>query len=70
VDAAIERKVRESETELDRITIGVNTGYLITHDRDALRRWRARHRSTPDPSQFSATVNRLAARFPEKVKTH
>jgi hypothetical protein len=51
------------------MTLGVNTGTLITHDRDALRRWRARHRSTPDPSQFSATVNRLAARFPEKVKT-
>lgn len=60
----------KSETDLDRITVGVNTGYLITHDRDALHKWRARHRPTPDPQQFSSTVARLAQRFPGKVKTH
>lgn len=71
LDAAGDRRSQESEVEVDRITLGVNSGYLITHDAESLRRWRMRHRSTtPDPQQFTATVGRLAAKFPGKVKTH
>jgi hypothetical protein len=52
------------------MTLAVNAGTLITYDREALRRWRARHKPAPDPDAFKSTVNRLARLFPENVKTH
>lgn len=58
------------DAEIDRITLGVNSGTLITYDRDALRKWRSRHPSTPDPAAFTVTVNRLAAKFPGAVQEH
>lgn len=51
------------------MTLAVNSGTLITYDRDALRRWQSRHRGAPSPSEFSATVSRLAGMFPGKVTT-
>lgn len=56
--------------DLDRITIGVNSGTLITYDREALRRWQSRHRRTQSRSDFTSTVSRLAQKFPDKVQTH
>lgn len=70
LDRAITRRSKQSQVEIDRVTLGVNTGTLITYDRDALRSWRSRHPAPPDPQQFTATVGRLAARFPGKVKMH
>lgn len=52
------------------MTLAVNSGTLITYDREALRRWQSRHRRQQAPSEFSATVNRLARLFPEQVKSH
>ena len=70
LDEAIARKARISDLELDRLTLAVNTGTLITYDQKALRRWQSRHRQTQTPSDFSSTVSRLATMFPGKVQTH
>ena len=70
LDAAIHRRTRDASTDLDRLTLAVNTGTLITYDRDALRRWQSRHRRGQAPSDFTATVSRLASMFPGKVQTH
>ena len=72
IEASNKRRIAESDSELDRITIGVNTGYLITHDRTALRRWQARRRASAGrppqtPDEFRANVARIAAMFPTKV---
>lgn len=69
LDKAIERRDKEHQLDLDRMTLAVNSGTLITYDRDALRRWQSRHRRVPSRSEFSATVNRLASLFPGKVQT-
>lgn len=66
----MERRDKQAEVDLDRLTLAVNTGTAITYDRDALRRWQSRHRRQQHPSDFTATVNRLAQKFPSKVKTH
>jgi hypothetical protein len=52
------------------MTVAVNTGTLITYNRDALRRWQSRHRRPQSASDSAATLSRLAALFPAKVKTH
>ena len=52
------------------MTMAVNQGTVITHDANALRKWRARHRRPQGPSDFTSTVNRLARMFPAKVQTH
>ena len=70
LDKAIERRDKRFSSDLDRMTLAVNAGTLITYDQSALRRWQARHRRTPSQSEFSATVNRLAALFPDQIKTH
>lgn len=70
MDKAIKRRAKTSEVELDRFTLAVNTGTLITYDRDALRRWQTRHRRSQTRSDFSSTVSRLAHMFPGKVQTH
>jgi hypothetical protein len=70
LDAAIERREKLAQVELDRMTLAVNAGTLITYDAKALRRWQSRHRSGQTPAQFRATVSRLAGLFPGKVQTH
>ena len=68
IDTAVDRKRQQSEIDVDRLTLAVNTGTLITYDRDALRRWQSRHPRTPNPQEFRATVSRLASMFPGKVQ--
>lgn len=70
LDKAIDRRDKESQAAVDRTTLGVNAGTLITYDRDALRRWQSRHPRQQTPQDFSATANRLAQMFPQKVTTH
>lgn len=67
IDKAVERHDKHATADLDRMTLAVNKGTVITYDRDALRRWQSRHRRVPNRSEFSATVNRLASLFPGKV---
>lgn len=67
---AIARRQKNSEADLDRLTVAVNSGTLITYDREALRRWQSRHRRPQAPAEFTSTVNRLARMFPEKVMSH
>lgn len=69
LDKAIDRRDKQAVAEVDRMTLAVNSGTVITYDRDALRRWQSRHRRVPTQSEFSATVNRLASLFPGKVTT-
>ena len=70
IDRAEARRVKQAQVDLDRLTLGVNTGTLITYDQAALRRWQARHRGPQTPAEFTSTVNKLAGMFPQKVKTH
>jgi hypothetical protein len=64
------RRATQAEADVDRLTLGVNAGTLITYDRDALRRWQSRHPRQQTPQDFSATADRLAQMFPKKVTTH
>jgi hypothetical protein len=68
IDRAEARRSKQGQADIDRFTIGVNTGTLITYDQKALKRWQARHRGPQSTAQFVSTVNRLAARFPSKIK--
>jgi hypothetical protein len=70
IDRAEERRSQQSQVDLDRLTLGVNTGTLITYDQKAMKRWQLRHRGPQSADEFTNTVNRLAARFPHKIKTH
>jgi len=70
LDEAIARKAKFSDLELDRLTLAVNTGTLITYDQKALRKWQSRHRRAQTPADFKSTVSRLATMFPGKVQTH
>ncbi len=52
------------------MTVAIANGFAITLDKDAHRRWVSSRRSRqPQQSSadFSATIGRLAARFPGKV---
>lgn len=69
IEKAVERRDKLSRLDLDRLTLAVNTGTLITYDRDALRRWKSRHRRPSSPQEQSASLNRLARMFPGKVQT-
>ena len=70
LDRAIDRRDKENQATVDRLTVGVNAGTLITYDREALRRWQSRHPRQQSPTDFRATADRLARMFPQKVTTH
>lgn len=70
LDKAIERRDKENRAAVDRLTLGVNAGTLITYDREALRRWQSRHPRQQTVTDYRATAERLARTFPAKVKTH
>ena len=70
LDAAAERRASEALADIDSLTLGVNAGTLITYDREALRRWQSRHPRQQTPQDYTATANRLAQMFPQKVTTH
>jgi hypothetical protein len=67
IDRARARRTKQGVAEIDRITLGVNTGTLITWNDAALRRWQSRRRGPQSSTEFTSTVHRLASMFPGKV---
>jgi hypothetical protein len=52
------------------MTTAVNQGYAMARNPDLARAWNARlqARAPQSVAEYRATVNRLAARFPDAVK--
>ena len=75
---AQERRSREAAESLERITLAVNNGLVITRDKAAREQFergrRNRSGTAPEPeqtpAQFRATLGRLGAMFPAAVKVH
>lgn len=67
----IDRRGREAEAEIDRMTIAVNTGYALARDPARARAWNARREARSPAGQsvaeYRATAARLAGRFPGAV---
>lgn len=72
MEAAERRRGLLSMHDYEQMVLAVNRGMVITHDRDALRRWQREHapRRMPTVAAQNATLATLANLFPSKVQTH
>jgi hypothetical protein len=69
--AGQERVVREAETEYERMTVAVASGYAIATSKDARSAWdRRKGRPFHDVAGQRAVLSRLAARFPNNVRVN